>query len=452
MARLAALFSLLLASSAEAKVDVFSSATFDANVVASNDQMWLVYFFAPWCGHCKRLAPVVEEVAELPEFAKIRCAKVDCTVDKALCSRYNVSGYPSILFMQGGRTWDYKGSRTKPGLLALAARMTKPSVRTLRSRAELDAMVAPDEAKVAFVYGRATAGDPADDIVAEAARARQHVDTFASSQADDVVAAAGGGAEPPFFAKVEKGEAPIVLRAASLRAMDPAALAQWIGSNRVPLCSLIDRHNFYELSSAGKLLVVLIVDPTAYCEPALSPAECDERGLREGDGASADGAVAALRSLSRDAALQADFNFGVLDGRKWREYVEDHVLSVDVLPRVLVLQHKPRAFFNDAPGDAASVASMAAFLANVKAGRVRAEYEDAWGMPDRWWRTACKWAPPLATLDFLPRYSGVLLGALLALWLLFKIICFEPMPEDFAPAPPTPPSAQPPRAKMKKVD
>ena len=171
MARLAALFSLLLASSAEAKVDVFSSATFDANVVASNDQMWLVYFFAPWCGHCKRLAPVVEEVAELPEFAKIRCAKVDCTVDKALCSRYNVSGYPSIFFMQGGRTWDYKGSRTKPGLLALAARMTKPSVRTLRSRAELDAMVAPDEAKVAFVYGRATAGDPADDIVVEAARA-----------------------------------------------------------------------------------------------------------------------------------------------------------------------------------------------------------------------------------------------------------------------------------------
>jgi protein disulfide isomerase family A protein 3 len=58
----------------------------------------LAEFYAPWCGHCKRLAPEYEKAATTlaQNDPPVALVKVDCTVESATCTKYGVSGYPSM--------------------------------------------------------------------------------------------------------------------------------------------------------------------------------------------------------------------------------------------------------------------------------------------------------------------------------------------------------------------
>ena len=59
---------------------------------------------APWCGHCKRLAPVLEDIASRPEaMGTAKIGKVDCTSEKALCSRFDVKSFPTLKVMHEGQ-------------------------------------------------------------------------------------------------------------------------------------------------------------------------------------------------------------------------------------------------------------------------------------------------------------------------------------------------------------
>lgn len=74
-----------------------------------------IEFYAPWCGHCRNLAPVWEQLAEkYASSEEVKIAKVDCTVNADLCKRYEIRGYPTLLFVRdsGDASRKYKGSRT----------------------------------------------------------------------------------------------------------------------------------------------------------------------------------------------------------------------------------------------------------------------------------------------------------------------------------------------------
>ena len=83
-------------SGSGSKKDVIelTDANFDSLVMDSDD-MWLVEFFAPWCGHCKNLEPEwARAAAELK--GKVKLGAVDATVHQSIASRFNVRGYPTI--------------------------------------------------------------------------------------------------------------------------------------------------------------------------------------------------------------------------------------------------------------------------------------------------------------------------------------------------------------------
>jgi thioredoxin domain-containing protein 5 len=73
---------------------------------------WLVEFYAPWCGHCKKLHPVWEELAtDLKGVVNV--AKVDVTAHPSLGSRFDIKGFPTVKFFHHGEVFDYSGSRKK---------------------------------------------------------------------------------------------------------------------------------------------------------------------------------------------------------------------------------------------------------------------------------------------------------------------------------------------------
>ena len=83
-------------------VVVLTAATFDEKVMAS-EGIWMVEFYAPWCGHCKKLEPVWNEVATLMK-GKVNFAKADMTLDENMPfkDRFGISGFPSIFFWEFG--------------------------------------------------------------------------------------------------------------------------------------------------------------------------------------------------------------------------------------------------------------------------------------------------------------------------------------------------------------
>ena len=62
--------------------------------------MWLMQFYAPWCGHCKKLEPIWKHVAQSLEEFPIRVGRVDCTRFTAVAKEFDVRGFPTIMFLK----------------------------------------------------------------------------------------------------------------------------------------------------------------------------------------------------------------------------------------------------------------------------------------------------------------------------------------------------------------
>ena len=53
-------------------------------------------FYAPWCGHCKKLEPIYRQVADTLQKHPVSVAKLDCTRFSSVASAFDVSGFPTI--------------------------------------------------------------------------------------------------------------------------------------------------------------------------------------------------------------------------------------------------------------------------------------------------------------------------------------------------------------------
>ncbi|TKY61559.1 disulfide-isomerase A6 [Spatholobus suberectus] len=113
-----ALMTFLSSASAD-DVVALTEATFENEV--GKDRAALVEFYAPWCGHCKRLAPEYEQLGtSFKKTKSVLIGKVDCDEHKSVCSKYGASGYPTIQWFPKGslEPKKYEGARTAEALAA----------------------------------------------------------------------------------------------------------------------------------------------------------------------------------------------------------------------------------------------------------------------------------------------------------------------------------------------
>ena len=107
------------------------------------NELILVEFYAPWCGHCKALAPEYSKAAEIlsEKESKIKLAKIDAQAHRQYADTYGVRGYPTMKYFRQGVPIDYKGGRQAEGVINWVESKAEPPFTPLNSGEDIERFI-----------------------------------------------------------------------------------------------------------------------------------------------------------------------------------------------------------------------------------------------------------------------------------------------------------------------
>ena len=97
-------------------VTTLTESTFD-EIVNSTDEPVVVDFWAEWCGPCKTIAPILDEIAD-EQVGRVKITKLNVDENPSIAQRYGVMSIPTMLVFEGGEvTKSIVGSKPKAMLM-----------------------------------------------------------------------------------------------------------------------------------------------------------------------------------------------------------------------------------------------------------------------------------------------------------------------------------------------
>ncbi|XP_047117326.1 protein disulfide-isomerase A3 [Schistocerca piceifrons] len=132
--------------------DVLELTDEDFSTRVQEHETMLVMFYAPWCGHCKKLKPEYAKAAGIikDNDPPVTLAKVDCTeAGKETCNKFSVTGYPTLkIFRNGELSQDYSGPREAAGIVKYLKAQVGPSSKDLLSEEAFEDFISKDDVAV----------------------------------------------------------------------------------------------------------------------------------------------------------------------------------------------------------------------------------------------------------------------------------------------------------------
>jgi protein disulfide-isomerase A1 len=229
---------------AQASVKQLTNDNFDDFI--KNEKVALIKFFAPWCGHCKSLAPEFEKAAQTLT-GEVALAEVDCDQadQKPICSRFDVRGYPTLKVFDAGVPTDYQGTREADGIVSYMKKFTAPVVSMLKG----DEVASFSTSDRVVVIGFGAEGSQAFEDFKKVATA--HRMSFKFGWSTDAGSIAKYRSGVTLFKKFDDGEAKL---------NDPfteKSLSEFIETESIPLMDDIGPNNYARYMEAGLPLVYL---------------------------------------------------------------------------------------------------------------------------------------------------------------------------------------------------
>uniref|UniRef100_A0A8C1UKD8 protein disulfide-isomerase n=1 Tax=Cyprinus carpio TaxID=7962 RepID=A0A8C1UKD8_CYPCA len=206
------------------------------------DDVWLVDFYAPWCGYCKKLEPVWQEVgAELSRSGSpVRVGKMDATAYSGMASEFGVRGYPTIKLLKGELAYNYKGPRTKDDVIEFANRVAGPAVRSLPSRQMFEHVLKRHSVLFLYVGGESPLKEKYTEVASELI-----VYTYFFSASEDVL---------PESVTLHELPSVLVFKDGTYFTYDEyedGSLSSWVNRERFQSYLPIDGFTLYELGETG---------------------------------------------------------------------------------------------------------------------------------------------------------------------------------------------------------
>ncbi|XP_048536871.1 protein disulfide isomerase-like 1-4 [Triticum urartu] len=219
----------------EAHVLLLTAANFTAVLAARRHVM--VEFYAPWCGHCRALAPHYAAAASAlaEQGVDVALAKVDATEDHDLAQAHDVQGYPTLLFFIDGVPRDYSGERTKDAIVAWISKKLGPAVQNLTAVDEAEKVVTGDDVAV-LAFLDHLSGAHSDELAA-ASRLEDTI-SFYQTTSPDVAKLfhIDPEAKRPSIVLLKKEEEKLTVFDGEFRA---SAIAEFVSANKIPLITTL---------------------------------------------------------------------------------------------------------------------------------------------------------------------------------------------------------------------
>ncbi|KAK0521073.1 protein disulfide-isomerase precursor [Tilletia horrida] len=290
---------------------VISQSNFTKTVEAH--PLSLLEFYAPWCGHCKKLAPEYKIAATKLKADGIPLAKIDCTVETELCQEVGVAGYPTLKVYRGKTdvASEYGGPRQADGIVSYMRKQNQPALNHITSASAADKLKKQDRV-VAIAYVSSASADK-DALAAFRTTAEKERDAFTFGYVDDAdLAKAAGIKSFPSIVIYRSFDEPELHYPAS-EPLKPAAIESFIKEASVPLIDEVGPQNFRLYADAGLPLVYYFT---------------------ERDDPKKDDVLADLKPIAKE--YKGKVNFVWIDAVKFASHAETLNLQTDLWPSVAI--------------------------------------------------------------------------------------------------------------------